>query len=293
MAITTELAYQNGMTKGSRRITSPGASAVPKTQPRAESPVAHLSATSLAEYLQCPRKFALRRIHRATPSFRPVALALGTAWHEAIGRMLFDHGNNALGPVGKYADVLKESLHQQVHDRDAPAVLFDDGEDEAQLTQKGADMLQAFQRAVPLPERVFGIEERFSFEIVDPESGEVLPVPFIGSMDAVVSEANEPVIWELKTGARRWDENRLLFDFQPTAYRVAVKQRTRREARLKVIVTTKTRKPDVQVERLVRTQKDERELMSTASSVFRALEAGCEHRVRGWQCKSCPFEGVC
>jgi CRISPR/Cas system-associated exonuclease Cas4 (RecB family) len=181
-------------------------------------------------------------------------------------------------------------------------VLFDDDETEAALAEKGAQMIVAFAQKVPLPSVVLGIEQRFTFGIIDPEASEVLPIPFVGSIDAVVKEAeldpnedgrNTTSVWELKTGTGRWDENRLLYDFQPTAYRIAAREAAHATPALKVIVTTKTKKPDVQIARLVRSRRDEEELMMTASSVYRALEAGCEHPVRGWQCKTCPFAAAC
>jgi hypothetical protein len=60
-----------------------------------------------------------------------------------------------------------------------------------------------------------------------------------------------------------------------------------------LIVSTKARKPDVQIERLVRHPQDEDELVELAVTVLAAVEAGIDHRIRGWQCKCCPFAGAC
>ena len=65
------------------------------------------------------------------------------------------------------------------------------------------------------------------------------------------------------------------------------------EAELKVLVTTKTLKPDVQVERIVRHDRDEVELIEQVFSVVRAVEAGLDHRLRGWACRGCAYAGVC
>jgi CRISPR/Cas system-associated exonuclease Cas4 (RecB family) len=275
------------------------------------SPVTHLSATGLSEYLQCPKRFALRRVYKRVPAFRPVALALGTAWHEALGRLLHDHANGILhfdgtapsvSELAPYVDLFRQSFGRQLRAHNEPPTLFDDGESEEDVVNKARTMLEVFAQKVLLPSQVHAIEQRFNIEIIDPETSEVLPIPMVGSIDAIVgygpddSEIEHPPevrVWELKSGARRWDENRLLFDFQPTLYRMATREFGAVDPVLEVIVTTKTRKPDVQRERLVRTTRDEAELMTTAASVYRALQAGCEHPVRGWQCKSCPFAEVC
>jgi hypothetical protein len=67
----------------------------------------------------------------------------------------------------------------------------------------------------------------------------------------------------------------------------------RRSAEMKLLVTLKWARPDVQVEELVRTGRDHVELVETALSVWRAVDGGADHRVRGWQCRTCPFAGAC
>jgi CRISPR/Cas system-associated exonuclease Cas4 (RecB family) len=49
----------------------------------------------------------------------------------------------------------------------------------------------------------------------------------------------------------------------------------------------------VQVESLVRSGADEDDLAYLARGVLRAVEAGVDHPIRGWQCKGCPYMAVC
>ena len=65
------------------------------------------------------------------------------------------------------------------------------------------------------------------------------------------------------------------------------------DAEVKLLVATKTSKPDVQIERIVRRRGDEREFAETVLDVLRAVQVGIDHRVRGWGCRSCAFAGVC
>jgi hypothetical protein len=44
----------------------------------------HISASQVSQYLRCPRAYFFKNIEQATPAFRPVCLAFGTAWHETI-----------------------------------------------------------------------------------------------------------------------------------------------------------------------------------------------------------------
>ena len=38
---------------------------------------------------------------------------------------------------------------------------------------------------------------------------------------------------------------------------------------------------------------DEDDLAYVARGVLRAVAAGVDHPIRGWQCKGCPFMAVC
>ena len=60
-----------------------------------------------------------------------------------------------------------------------------------------------------------------------------------------------------------------------------------------LLVTTKTKTPDVQVEHLVRHRRDEREFAEIAFGVHRAIGAGADHPIRGWQCRGCPYADAC
>jgi hypothetical protein len=179
---------------------------------------------------------------------------------------------------------------------DGPPVLFEDGEDVPELVGTAMTMLEAFLAAVRLPERLVHVELPFRLEVVDPETGEVLPTPLIGAIDAVFEADDALELWELKSSKRRWTEDAVLFDFQPTAYRIAVRSlgRGRRaDPKLKLLVTTKAIIPDVQVEDLVRTPADEHDLMETAASIHRATLSDCFHPVRTWMCRRCEYAEVC
>jgi CRISPR/Cas system-associated exonuclease Cas4 (RecB family) len=254
--------------------------------------ITHLSVSALQEFIACPRRFRLRRIDRVQPSHRAVALAFGTAFHEAVGLAFFQHGSGESVAVEPVHQKFRDSLRHQLGGHDVP-VLFDDGEDEGQLVDAGRNMLTAFLGAYRMPDRIHAIEKRFEVELIDAESGEVLPVPFVGSVDAVTETDGHVRLLELKTAARRWDADRLANDPQITGYAIAMRAQGIVDPELQLAVVTKTKRADVQLERLVRTRGDETELVDTALSVYRAVQAGVDHRQRSWACKSCPFASAC
>lgn len=254
----------------------------------------HVSVSQLKSFIQCPRRYFLQYVRRIPPAHRPVALPFGSAWHEAIGTWLAD---SVVGDeVGR--DVLKqifaEHFERDLDQNDAAPVLFDDENDTAESAiALGHRMLDTFLTAVPLPERVLGVEVPFSMELVDPATGEVLPVPLVGAVDAIVEEQGRPVVWELKTSAKRWAVDQLEYDQQATAYTRAMRLEGYNDVSVKMLITTKTVTPLVQVEALTRSRADEHELSATAGSVLRAIEAGVSHPIRGWACRGCAWAGEC
>ncbi|HWA72800.1 MAG TPA: PD-(D/E)XK nuclease family protein [Polyangiaceae bacterium] len=257
----------------------------------------HLSVSALKMWLSCPRKFRFHYLDKAEPSHRSIALVFGHAWHELIGRVLLLHRRGHKLRKNELRDYFAGGLEREIN-ADGPPVLFEDDEDAPTLVGTAMQMLDAFLATVPLPDNLLHIELPFSLELADPETGEVLPTPLIGAIDAVMGDERRLELWELKSGKRRWAEDAVLYDFQPTTYRMAVRANAGRgtvkpDVHIKLIVTTKSKKPDIQVENLVRTATDESDLMGTAASIHRAVQSGCFHPIRSWMCKQCEFADVC
>lgn len=253
----------------------------------------HTSVSQLKSYMQCPRKYFFHYIEKAEPAFRPLALSVGHAFHAAVQHHLAHSSPEQLVPSGELHEIFRDSLETATQ-ADGPPLLFEEEEqDLSSVIDIGIRMVDVFVEKVPLPEKVLGIEVPFSLELMHPVTGEVLDFPLVGAIDAVVLENGRLCIWELKTSKRRWGQDQLDFDPQPTAYLMGARRHEMKGPELKLIITTKTKKPDVQVERLVRHRGDEQELAELALSAHRAVRASIDHRVRGWQCRSCQYAGAC
>jgi CRISPR/Cas system-associated exonuclease Cas4 (RecB family) len=248
----------------------------------------HMSVSRVKDFMLCPRRYALKYEHGERPDFRSAALALGVAWHVVIAAWL---SGEAEGPA--LETMLRDEIHRELHAESTP-VLFDDAEeDEERFIARATGMLRAFIAAVKKPRRVLGVEIPFSSEMVHPESGEVLDLPVIGALDALIAEGDGATLWELKTAAKKWSPEQLENDIQTTMYVKAVRELGYGDARPRLLVTTKTKVPGVQVADLVRSEVDERKLVELFLSVRRAVKAGVDHRLRSWACRTCPFAGAC
>ena len=249
----------------------------------------HLSVSQLKTFISCPRKYWLAYVEEIRPAFRPVAFALGSAWHETIGHALSQNGS---GPSnGELHDHLRDALHTQIHTGDIP-VLFDGREDEGGLVDLSMKMLDAFIAEVPMPEKVIGVEVVFSIDLSGSVSGES-PPPLIGAVDAIVESDGKTAIWELKTARRRWSRQQLDTDLQLTGYKMAAKHLGHADAEVRLLVTTKGKEPAVQDEKVRRDERDKADFIDTALSVTRAVEAGVNYPIRSWQCPTCAYLLVC
>jgi hypothetical protein len=247
----------------------------------------HTSISAIKCFIQCPRQYRLRYIDRIKPAFRSAFFAFGTAWHDAI-----DHWLTSNASQDELRQRLRDKLTVSLADEE---IVFDDEDESAGLlVDMSLRMLDIFLVKVPRPEKTVAVEVPFSLELAHPATGEVLPLRFIGSIDALVVEEGVETIWELKTGKRKWSADALDYDLQTTSYRVAARELGRGyELPLKLVLTTKATQPDVQVEQLVRHHRDERELVETVFAVHRGVDAAVDFPNRGWQCRNCAWAGAC
>jgi putative RecB family exonuclease len=249
----------------------------------------YLSWSRISSFLRCPRQYFFRYVEHAPAEHRPVALLFGTAWHDTVGVFLEKSGNPT---TPELVDVFAESFDQELDEGDVP-VHFDEDQTRDTIIETARGMVEAFREAAKPPFELLARERSFSIELAHPVTGEILPVPVVGSIDALVLVNGEKQLWELKSSKRRWTADQLDNDGQVTLYQIAARSLGHADAKLELVITTKGRKPEVQVERVVRHRRDEEELAELAFGVLGAVEAGVDYRVRGWQCRSCQWAGSC
>lgn len=251
----------------------------------------HLSVSAIKCFLSCPRKYHLAYVERARADYYPAALALGSAWHGAIASWLDGEAD-----AGALEAELRADLQERLRRDDLP-VLFDDPEEDAEHFTEGAvKMFKAFRECVRPPKKVLGTEIPFETAIADPRTGEALPVPVVGAIDAVVVEEDGlGRLWELKTAAKKWPSSGGATEFDPqvTLYRKAARELGYQSIGLRILVTTKAKDTQVQILDVERSDADEAELAELFFDVYRAIEAGVSFRQRGWACRSCQYASSC
>ena len=245
--------------------------------------IERLSSSQITTYLMCPRKYRYRYIDKLEPESRSANMAFGSAVHAAIA-WWWQKRIDGRSPTDEDAlRVFRADWLSQVETGD-----LDYGKKEPQeFTAMGESLLQLFMDRFrdELPASVEGF---FEVELVDPRSGEVLPVPLIGYTDFVAPG----LLGEIKTTARRVDPKKQ-WSLQLGAYAYAMKAASGELPRIQVVELIKTKVPKLEVFDLEMTEADVSWFLEVAAEVFGSIERGAFFPSPGWACGGCEFKGAC
>ena len=157
---------------------------------------------------------------------------------------------------------------------------------------QGVSMLHAFYEQAGTPV-VESVEHGFTITLHDLDSGEPLEEKLVGTMDLLIREEGRVVVVEHKSSARKFTEDQLRYDFQPTAYQIAARESGLGDVGLRFQIVTKSKVPAVQIADIHRDDQAEADFVRTATGVLKAIDAGVSYPIRGWQCRGCPYESAC
>jgi CRISPR/Cas system-associated exonuclease Cas4 (RecB family) len=255
----------------------------------------YVSVSQVKAYLHCPRQYELHYIRGEPPAFVPVALAFGSAFHAALAAYYREvRTTGAPLALDLVLDVFRAAWEKE---STGPVPLQGDEEDLADnVVDRGVSMLHAFheQAAKTAPElHVESVEKSFGVMIHDPQNGAVFEEQLVGTIDLIVREGETRIVVEHKTAGKKYTQDQLRFDVQPTAYKLAARELGLGDVGLRYQVITKTKVPAIQIADVHRDEQDEDDFLRTVGGVLRAIDAGVSYPVRGWACRSCPWRAPC
>jgi len=253
----------------------------------------HISASALGKFLTCPASYRFHYLLKLKPTHRPGPLVFGGAIHSALAEFYIALRGKKPEPS---LEAIQAVFHQDLKRSfsESPPVLLDNDQTLDSLLETGNGLLKVFHESAPRPHRVVGVEEPFSIELHDPDTGEVPPVKLVGAFDVVAQEESGCyVVIEHKTAARRWAEDRLNNDLQVSGYCLAAPSMGLGEASVQLQVLLKTKAPAMAIHKLTRSEQDQRDFLRVACGMLKAIDAGAYWPSRGWQCRSCQYAGPC
>ena len=242
----------------------------------------HTSAAQLSLYANCPRKYRLRYIEREPPEYRSVSLALGSTVHSAIGWWVERRKAGQRPSSAELAAIVRADL----------TAATDASTRYGKWTHP--DLERHAQRLVEcfvgehgdLP--VNDIEARFDLELVDPETGEVMPRKLLGYFDFVLADRT---VVELKTARSDYSDVAIAGSLQFGGYRLALDHFGLGQMRVLAIIKNVT--PRLQEVRLAPDAKAARFFLEAACSIETAILAGHFPPAPGFGCGMCEYQHRC
>ena len=246
----------------------------------------HLSSSQITLYLQCGLKYKYQYIENLPKSFKPSALAFGSALHSALEWLHKQRmkGNGvSLEMLYKIfdADWFSQKLDAEIR--------FKDGEQDMELAVLGKEMLGLYMREPH--KKLQGCEIPFTVPLVDPVTGENLGMDLEGFLDLV--EADGTIV-EFKTSATALNANDIDGRLQFTAYSYAYELLHRKPPRgIKVVNFVKAKKPRIAVVETKRTKADYIGFFLVAKEVFKGIKSEVFFPRPGFWCKECEYAAIC
>ena len=247
-------------------------------------PREHTSASQLSTYARCPRQYELRYLLDAPSEFTSVSLVVGSVFHAAVSYWFEQK------LVGKRPGT--EEINTIVA-ADFAAATTDTTVRWGKWTP--GDLQEHTRRLVWAGLSRFGelpvsqTDVRFTMELHDHETGEVLPRHLLGYFDLVLDDGT---VIELKTARAEYKPMDVATSIQFGAYLMAVEE-LKLSKGLDLIVAVKNKTPRFQQLRISPSARSERRFLATATAIERAIEAGHFPPSPGWTCGGCEFQRRC
>ncbi|MFW6031163.1 MAG: PD-(D/E)XK nuclease family protein [Myxococcota bacterium] len=244
----------------------------------------HTSAAQLTTYASCPRKYRLRYVDKAEPEFRSPSLVLGTIIHTAAA-WWFDQKQQGRTPELKaLRQIVEADFTAMTHGENVNWGKWTPGD----LRDHAARLSQHLVEQCGNME-VTASELRFELQLYDPETGEMLPRPFVGFFDFKTADGK---VVELKTSRGDYNPIQVAGNLQLGGYTTAIDHLEVADG-LDLVVLIKNKRPRVQKLELRPDHRTEQWFLRSATEIERAIGAGHFPPSPSPMCASCEFKRQC
>jgi CRISPR/Cas system-associated exonuclease Cas4 (RecB family) len=246
----------------------------------------HLSNSQINLYTLCSLKYKFQYVDGIPKPFKPSGLAFGSAVHSALSWLNKERMNGNSTTLERLHRIFDADWYSLKADNE---VRYKEGEEEMKLTVLGKEMLGLyFQRP---HKEVKGTEIPFFVPIVNPHTGQRLPIDLEGIIDLI---EEDDTITEFKTSAQIMDPKEVDAYLQLTIYSYAFETLAHKPAKLlRVINFVKTKKPKMITLETTRSETDFERLFFLASQVLRGIRSHVFFPRTGFWCKDCEYGDLC
>ena len=243
----------------------------------------HTSASQLALYSACPRKYRYRYLEDAEPEYRSVSLALGSVVHSVIA-WWFDRRIEGTEPTMEDAmEILRADFAAATHEEIALGrwTLED-------LQAHAGHLVRTFLQQLGDLD-VQRTEMRFEVSLYDPDTGDALERPLVGYFDHVLGDGH---VLELKTARSEYKPLALTTGLQFGAYLFGI-ERLWGNGELELAVIVKNKAPRIQRLKLHPNARTAAWFLRAATDIERSILAGHFPPAPGWSCGTCEYQRRC
>ncbi len=250
----------------------------------------HLSASSIAEYMECSLLYRFSRIDKLKPEFISDNMTFGSCIHQALA----DFPQERIMGNIMTKDELQERFvyHWTIRASENEEIKYKGENSFDSFLEQGKALLRIYHGNFSDENiTVLAIEEPFRFLLDN------LPIPIVGVMDLVEEDdQGNIIITDFKTAARSYTEDDVSKNPQLTLYHLASRSNGygERNIIMKLDVLIKTKTPQFKRYYTVRDRWDETKAAKKIIEVWKGINKGVFiPNDTSWKCAECFYKGAC
>jgi len=254
--------------------------------------VAHLSASSIGDYIDCGLLYKFGRIDKIQMEYKPDALEFGSAIHLALADFHKEKMTGNWLTTKELHDCFEAHWKKITDGRDD--IHYAEGNSAETLLLQGKELLTAYYNRSSWKDfECIAIEEPFSFTIAGCE------IPIIGAIDLVEQDkAGTIIITDFKTAGKAYSNDDVDRNFQLTLYQMAAKANGYGNADilLRFDCLIKTKQPKFESYYTTRSITDEIRARRKIIEVSKGISQGIfipNDSAQNWKCRNCSFKKNC
>jgi len=250
----------------------------------------HLSASSIAEYMECGLSYRFSRIDHLKPEFHSDNMIFGSCIHQALADF---HQERITGTILTLQELQDKFIYYWgIRAFDNPEIKYKQENSFQGFIEQGKALLEVYRENFHDHNlTVLAIEEPFKVYL------EGIPIPVIGVMDLVEEdEQSNIVITDFKTAARSYSDKDVDKNPQLTLYHLAsrINGYENRNIIMKLDVMVKTKIPQFKRYYTIRNHWDEIKIVRKISEVWKGISKGVFiPNDTSWKCNECSYKTAC
>lgn len=252
----------------------------------------HISYTQISTYIICPLKYRFQYIDRIEWPFKPAGLIFGSCLHKVLEHF---YTGKKEGRDIKFKELWSIFEGSWTKEQNSKPVLYN-SDSEKQLFAAAEKLLKLVPEKTN-SNKIMAVEKDFLIELVNNETGEILPLPLKGKIDLIEKDKEGTItVVDHKTADRKFTKDKVTQDLQLSCYAAVMHhygmdEQNKIEYRFDVYL--KNKNPEIVSYTSERKKEDIITFFHTASNVIKCISNNVFYPNKGFFCTECVFKESC